>query len=58
MTLALFLVLTFAFYFRVVVDPDLGWHLRVGEFIWQTKTIPRKDLFSFSLPDYPYVYHS
>ena len=41
-----------------MIDPDLGFHFRIGEHILTTKTIPQKDLFSFSLPDYPYVYHS
>jgi len=54
----LFLILVFLFFLRVVIDPDLGYHLMTGKYIWQTKTIPQKDIFSFSLPDYPYVYHS
>jgi len=53
-----FLILCFVFLFRVVLDPDLGWHLGVGKYIWENKTVPQKDLFSFSLPDYPYIYHS
>ncbi|MFC1790245.1 hypothetical protein ACFLZP_02035 [Patescibacteria group bacterium] len=53
-----FLGLALLFFQRVLIDPDFGWHLRVGEYIWQTKSIPFKDLFSFSLPGYPYVYHS
>jgi len=43
---------------RPTQDPDFGWHLKVGEYILKTGQIPRHDLFSFSLPGYPYVYHS
>src|SRR3989344_3602901 len=43
---------------KVITDTDLGWHIRVGEYILKTLSVPRTDLFSFSQPDYPYVYHS
>lgn len=53
-----FFLLAWFFFFRVVIDPDLGWHLRVGEYVFKTRTIPQKDFLSFSMPDHPYVYHS
>jgi hypothetical protein len=31
-------------------DGDTGWHIRTGEWIWQHKTIPTSDLFSFTKP--------
>src|SRR3972149_2880677 len=43
---------------KVITDTDLGWHIQVGEYILKTLSVPRTDLFSFSQPDYPYVYHS
>ncbi len=43
---------------QVITDTDFGWHIRVGEYILQNKTVPKVDIFSFSNPDYPYVYHS
>jgi len=43
---------------QVIVDPDFGWHLRAGQSIVTTKSIPKTDLFSFSTPNYPYVFHS
>ena len=51
---------TFIFFLslKVVVDTDLGWHIQVGEYIVKTLSVPKADLFSFSQPDYPYVYHS
>jgi hypothetical protein len=29
-------------------DPDMWWHLKTGQIIWNTHTIPRVDLFSFT----------
>jgi hypothetical protein len=29
-------------------DPDMWWHMKMGEVIWTTHTIPVTDLFSFS----------
>ena len=55
---SLFFVLVFLLSLHVIVDTDFGWHMRVGEYIVLEKRIPKADLFSFSVPDYPYVYHS
>lgn len=41
-----------------IADTDFGWHLATGEYIFQNKTVPKTDLFSFSLPQFPYVYYS
>lgn len=30
-------------------DPDLWWHLKTGELIWNTHSIPRVDSFSFTV---------
>lgn len=53
-----FFFLALFLYFQPVVDTDLGWHLAVGRYVWENHAAPQKDLFSFSQPDYPYVYHS
>jgi hypothetical protein len=29
-------------------DPDMWWHLKIGEVIWKTHTIPTTDLFSYT----------
>jgi hypothetical protein len=29
-------------------DPDMWWHLKLGEIIWKTHSIPKVDLFSFT----------
>lgn len=54
----LLLIFIFLLSLQVVTDTDFGWHLRTGEYIVNTKTVPKTDLFSFTNPDYPYVYHS
>ena len=38
-------------------DPDFGWHIRAGERIVTTHSIPRIDWFSYTLPDYSWVNH-
>src|SRR3989338_8322910 len=39
------------------VNVDIGRHIKLGEIIWQTKSIPNTNLFSFTAPDYPFVNH-
>src|SRR4030042_3372711 len=35
-------------------DPDFWWHLKTGEYIYQTRALPEKDPFAFtSLPKDP-----
>ena len=38
-------------------DPDLGWHLRVGEQIVNTGEIPRHDTFSHTMPGFEWIDH-
>ncbi len=38
----------------LLADGDTGWHIRTGEFILNTGTVPFRDLFSFSRPDQPW----
>ncbi len=38
-------------------DPDLWWHLKVGEIIWNTHTIPTTDQFSFTTNNHPWIPH-
>src|SRR5215469_2629080 len=38
-------------------DPDMWWHLRVGQIIWTTHTIPTRDIFSYTTGNHPYVPH-
>ncbi len=39
-----------------MLDPDFGWHLRMGQVIF-TSGIPTHDLFSFTMVRYPFVDH-
>jgi tetratricopeptide (TPR) repeat protein len=36
-------------------DPDSWWHLKTGELIWQTRSIPRSDPFSYVLAGRPWT---
>ena len=38
-------------------DPDLWWHLKTGEIIWNTHSIPTTDLFSFSTNQHAWTAH-
>ncbi len=50
--LAVFLVHNF-----VSIGQDIGRHLKVGEIIWQTKEVPKTNLFSFTEPDLRFINH-
>lgn len=39
------------------LDPDFGWHLRFGEIIWQTKTLPHDQIFMWTLEGKSWVDH-
>jgi len=38
-------------------DPDLWWHLKVGEIVWQTHSIPRMDTFAFTTHGHAWMAH-
>lgn len=38
-------------------DPDLWWHLRIGQVIWTTHHIPLKDLFSWTTGNHSSIPH-
>jgi hypothetical protein len=39
------------------VDPDLGWHLGAGRWIWEHKHVPLSDPFSWSVPGRKWIAH-
>ncbi|TSC74856.1 MAG: hypothetical protein G01um101444_147 [Parcubacteria group bacterium Gr01-1014_44] len=39
------------------IGQDIGRHLKIGELIWQTKEIPKTNLFSFTEPDFAFANH-
>src|ERR1700730_708698 len=36
-------------------DPDMWWHLKTGEIIWNTHSIPQVDVFSFTAAGRPWI---
>jgi hypothetical protein len=38
-------------------DPDLWWHLKIGQIIWNTHSIPNADTFSFTAAGHPWIAH-
>ena len=42
---------------RPIADPDFWWHLRTGQLILQTHTIPHSDPFSYTKAGQPWVTH-
>ncbi|MBI3981053.1 hypothetical protein HY345_03585 [Candidatus Microgenomates bacterium] len=49
---------SFAALFFLLVSPtsdtDLGWRLKYGEYLWQNQNLLRQDIFSWTLPQYPW----
>ena len=39
------------------INADIGRHIKIGEIIWQTKEIPKTNLFSYTTPDFPFINH-
>ncbi|MCJ7668111.1 MAG: hypothetical protein MUP04_07520 [Anaerolineae bacterium] len=38
-------------------DPDFFWHLRTGQLIWERRSIPREDPFSYTARGQAWVAH-
>jgi hypothetical protein len=38
-------------------DPDMWWHMKMGEIIWTTHVIPSTDIFSFTTNHHAYIAH-
>jgi hypothetical protein len=51
------LVLIFVAALQPVTDPDFWWHLKTGQLIVQTKTIPHVDIFSYTRLGKEWVTH-
>jgi hypothetical protein len=43
--------------FSPITDPDFWWHLKTGQWIAETHSIPRNDPFSYSAPNAPWIAH-
>lgn len=57
LALTLFLMVS-VFFVRgmVFLDPDFGWHLRMGQII-SSSGIPATDPFSYTMPSFPFIDH-
>ena len=53
--LLLFFVFSFLFRTDHSFDQDLGRHIKLGEIIWQTKEVPKTNLFSYTNEDFPFI---
>lgn len=42
---------------NAISDPDLFWHIRAGQYIWESKTIPKSDPFSWTINGADWVAH-
>lgn len=52
----LYAIALFVIAVRPTLDPDMWWHLRTGDYIWQ-HGIPRQDVFSYTVTDHVWVTH-
>ncbi len=58
MILLVFVVLAvFLIHSATAINQDLGRHLKSGQIIWQTKSVPQTNLFSYTNPDFPFINH-
>ena len=47
----------FAMAARNVIDPDVWWHLKTGQYIVEHKNVPHTDPFSYTRAGQPWVAH-
>lgn len=50
-------VLSLLIHTNINLDQDLGRHIKTGEIIWQTRSIPKTNLFSYANTDFPFINH-
>ncbi len=55
--ISIFMYLLFIGYQSLLADGDTGYHIRAGEVIIDTLSIPRHDIFSFHTPTIPWTAH-
>jgi hypothetical protein len=55
--LAPLLLLVFVQPFKALTDPDYWWHVRTGQYIVDTGTVPRVDPYSYTLAGQPWTAH-
>ncbi|MFQ6015918.1 MAG: hypothetical protein ACE5NP_10815 [Anaerolineae bacterium] len=47
----------FAMACREITDPDYWWHLRTGQYILETRSVPYQDPFSLTMQGQPWITH-
>src|SRR5213594_806201 len=59
LTMLTFLLVTLEFIMTrgSVVDPDIWWHLRNAEYLFQHHQFPRADMYSFTVAGHPWINH-
>ena len=59
LTMLAFLLVTLEFIMTrgSVVDPDIWWHLRDAEYLFQHHQLPRADMYSFTVAGHPWINH-
>ena len=55
---AILYLAVFVFSINLPTDPDLGWHLKYGEYFLKTGDVLRDNIFSTMMPNYNWVNHS
>jgi hypothetical protein len=59
LTMLTFLLVTLQFVLSrgSIADPDIWWHLRNAEYLFQNHQLPRHDLYSFTVAGAPWINH-
>jgi hypothetical protein len=59
LTMLTFLLITLQFVMSrgEVIDPDIWWHLRNAEYLFQHHQLPRFDMYSFTVAGAPWINH-
>ncbi len=57
MLTVLLVTLQFVMSKGTVADPDIWWHLRNAEYLFQNHQLPRHDLYSFTVAGAPWINH-
>jgi hypothetical protein len=53
--ISLFFLYAFSLLTKPLADPDTSWHIKTGEYIYENRTIPQDDPFSYAEDKIPFV---
>jgi len=53
--ISLFFLYAFCSFMQPLADPDTSWHVKTGEYIYETRTIPQEDPFSYAGDKIPFI---